>query len=310
MINPFEYQPGALRFNLHPLNGNGHWRHSSVDFPITFPGIFQDSNTAYADYYQPDESGKSPLVILIHGWGDHSVLPLQVMARGLASRGVHGLILFLPFHSRRLPTDMKKRAPNLTPDEWFAGYRIGVTDVRQVLDWAEQNPEIDSSRIAVIGLSLGAFVSSITMGIDSRIAAGVFIVSGGNTSKITEYSRFTVFRRRYRLSREAYEATQKQYAGYLEEVAAKGWENVEPPDRNFFIDPMTYGHRIKNRPVLMLNAMWDEFIPREATLDFQRACGDCPLVWYPTTHSTIWAFYPGIAGRVQRFLDSAFTVPA
>ena len=302
MMNPFEYQRGGHRFNTHPLNGNSHWRHYAIDFPVAFPGIFQDSNTAYADYFQPLASGKSPLVILIHGWGDHSALPLQVMARGLASRGVHSLTLYLPFHSRRMPADMQKRSPNLTPDEWFAGYRIGVTDVRQVLDWAEENPAVDTSRIVVIGLSLGAIVSSIAMGIDSRISAGVFIVSGGNTTKIAEYSRFTVFRRRYRVPRQAYEAMQKQYAGYLEQVAAKGWENVEPPERNFFIDPMTYAHRLKSRPLLMLNARWDEFIPKEATLDFQHACGDCPLVWFPTTHSTIWAFYPGIARRVRAFL--------
>jgi len=309
MINPFEYQHGGHHFNTHPLKENSHWRHYAIDFPVAFPGIFQDSNTAYGEYFQPVSPGKSPLVIFIHGWGDHSALPFQVMARGLAKGGMHSVLLYLPFHSSRMPAEMKKRSPNLTPDEWFAGYRIGVTDVRQVLDWAEENPAVDSSRIAIIGLSLGAIVSSIAVGIDSRITAGIFIVSGGNVTKITEYSRFTVFRRRYRLSRDDYEAIQKRYAGYVEQVAARGWENVEPPERNFFIDPMTYAHRLKGRPLLMLNALWDEFIPKEATLDFQEACGNCPLVWFPTTHSTIWAFYPGIARRVRTFLGENFKFP-
>ena len=119
-----------------------------------------------------------------------------------------------------------------------------------------------------------------------------------------------MFRRRYRLSREVYEATQKQYTGYIEQEAARGWENVEPPQRNYFIDPMTYAHRLKTRPLLMLNALWDEFVPREATLDFQHACGDCPLVWFPTTHSTIWVLYPLIASRIYGFLRGAFALQA
>jgi len=308
MINPFEYGNIPRRFNARLMAENGHWRHYAIDFPVAFPGIFQDSNTAYADYFQPLASGKSPLVILIHGWGDHSALPLRVMARGLARRGVHSLMLYLPFHSRRMSADMKKRSPNLTPDEWFAGYRIGVTDVRQVVDWAQEKGEIDGGRIVVVGLSLGAFTGSIAMGVDRRITAGVFIVIGGNTTKIMEYSRFTVLRRRYRLPREVYEDTQKQYTGYLEEVATRGWDNVEPQERNFFIDPMTYAHRLKTRPLLMLNALWDEFVPREATLDFQHACGDCPLVWFPTTHSTIWVLYPLIASRIYGFLRGALAL--
>jgi len=301
MISPFEYQKGDA-FRLRPLASNGHWRHHLLDFPVAFPGIFQDGNTALAEYFEPVSAGKAPLVVFIHGWGDHSAIPFKVMARGMAARGTHAVLLYLPFHSRRMPAEMKKRSPYLENDEWFAGYRIGVTDARQVLDWAETRPEIDPARMTVVGLSLGSFMGSIAMGIDQRVKAGVFIVSGGNATKITRLSRFSVFRRRYQLPQEQYDATQAQYAAYLQRVEKEGLENVEPPDRNFLVDALTYAHRLRNRPVLMLNAVWDEFIPRETTLEFQRACGECPLVWYPTTHSTIWAFYPSIAGRVQRFL--------
>jgi pimeloyl-ACP methyl ester carboxylesterase len=204
---------------------------------------------------------------------------------------------------------MKKRSPNFTSEEWFDGYRIAVTDTKQVLDWAETRDEIDKDREAVIGLSLGAFVNSIAMGIDDRISAGVFIVSGGNSAKIQQYSRFAKFRKQYRFKQKDYEDYQKSYGQYLQDVAIRGWENVPPARQSFLIDPLTYSYRLQKRPVLMINALWDEFIPRETTLDLQKACGGCELIWLPTSHATIWLFYPLIARRIYRFLRTTFTQP-
>jgi dienelactone hydrolase len=302
VINPFAYQSDPSKFELNELEQNKHWKHYTVEFPIAFTGSFQESNTAYGEYFKKNTSEKLPLVILIHGWGDHSAIPMRLLARKLAKTGVHTFMLYLPFHSRRLPVEMKKRSPNLTQEEWYSGYRIAVTDVRQVIDWAEKQEEIDAKKIAVVGLSLGAFVSSIAMGIDNRIKGGVLIVCGGNSSKIQRYSRFAKFRKQYQFGQKDYEEYQESYSQYLKDVPANGWEKVDPARQNFLIDPLTYVHLFEDRPVLMLNARWDEFVPRETTMEFYQACRNCELSWFPTTHPTIWFFYPSIASRVQRFL--------
>jgi pimeloyl-ACP methyl ester carboxylesterase len=309
MTNPFAYDKVKPHFNVLQLHQNRHWQHYAIDFPIAFPGLYQESNTACGEYFRANTLHKAPLAILIHGWGDHSAFPLHFLARKLARKGIHCLILYLPFHSRRLPDEMKKRSPNFTQEEWFDGYRIAVTDVRQILDWVETREEIDKDRVAVIGLSLGAFVGSITTGIDDRINAGVFIVSGGNSANIQQYSRFAKFRKQYRFEQKDYEDYQKSYSQYLQDVSIKGWENVTPARQSFLIDPLTYAYRLKKRPLLMINALWDEFIPRESTLDLQKACGECELIWFPSSHATIWLFYPLIAGRIYRFLHTAFTQP-
>ncbi|MEE8318209.1 MAG: hypothetical protein V3R36_01080 [Dehalococcoidales bacterium] len=57
-------------------------------------------------------------------------------------------------------------------------------------------------------------------------------------------------------------------------------------------------------PVLMLNASWDEYIPKESTLDFREACGKPPITWFPATHATIWLWYPLIRRNITRFLRS------
>jgi pimeloyl-ACP methyl ester carboxylesterase len=306
MINPFEYQQIQSRFSLSLSHQNSRWRRYEVNFPIAFPGIFHNSLTAYGDYYQSASCEKAPLVILVHGWGDHSAIPMQMLARSLAGKGTNAFVLYLPFHSRRLPVEMKPRSPVFTPEEWFNGYRVAVTDVRQVIDWTKIVTKIDCSRIAIIGLSMGAFVGSIAMGIDRRIRAGVFIVSGGNTGKISQLNRIGTFRRRYRTSEQVYAVQQADYALYLEQVVEQGWEHVEPSRQSFLIDPLTFAGQLRFRPVLTINATWDEFIPREAARDFQSACGPCETMWLPLSHSTIWLCYPLIARRIHRFLRSAF----
>jgi hypothetical protein len=69
---------------------------------------------------------------------------------------------------------------------------------------------------------------------------------------------------------------------------------------------MTFGHCLQERPVLLLNALWDEYIPREATLDLWEASGKPAIRWFPGTHTTFWLWYPFIRRKISRFLVSTF----
>ncbi len=304
-VNPFLYPEHQPAFNLRLLKQNKHWRHYLVDFPVVSISVYPGGEVAKGEYFEPSQKDNVPLAILIHGWGDHSVLPFKWMADGLLRRGVACFILYLPFHASRLPDEMKPRLARLTPDEWFTGYQMAVTDVRRIIDWASQNGHIDHRQITVIGLSLGAFVSSIAMGIDPRIKAGVFIVHGGNSGKIMQLSRVAKYRKEYRRPNEEYQENQKSYARYLVEIANRGFENVTPEQKSFLIDPLTYAPMLKGRPTLMINALWDELIPQEASLDFWQASCECERVSFPATHASIWMWYPFIVRRINNFLKSS-----
>ena len=65
-----------------------------------------------------------------------------------------------------------------------------------------------------------------------------------------------------------YRHIQESYEQYLAEVAEKGFENVTPPRKSSLTDPMAFAYRLRQHPVLMINARWDTAIPKEATLDF------------------------------------------
>jgi cephalosporin-C deacetylase-like acetyl esterase len=195
---------------------------------------------------------------------------------------------------------------HISADEWFDIYRTSVIEVCQIADWASSRPELHEGRLAVFGISFGGFVSGIAMGVDERIGAGIFFVSGGNSGMIAQKARSRILLRNYRSSEAEYHENQETYARYLAEVTEKGFEDVVPPTNNFLIDPMTYAHRLRQRPVLMINARWDVFIPREATEAFWQKCGQPEIVWLSGGHSSIWLWYPVIKRKMNTFLRFAF----
>ncbi len=299
-MNPYSYSKGKFQPNLYLKKSTRHWLHYEVDFPTAHPTPYEKNNTVRGEYFRPREVDNAPLAILLHGVGDFSVIPCKLLARTLAKKGIASFVLYLVMHSSRMTESARRRFPHLTSEEWFESHQISVIDLRQVVDWANSRPEIDDEQIAAIGISFGGFISAIAMGVDERIKAGAFIVTAGNSAKIGWEKRASDF------NEAEYQDIQSSYRQYLTEVAEKGFENVIPPRESFLTDPMTFGHLLRKRPILMINARWDEAIPKEATLDFWKEAGRPTITWLPATHATIWLWYPLIRRKIMNFLKSAF----
>jgi esterase/lipase len=244
---------------------------------------------------------KWPLAILVHGWGDRSLLVSRMLAKDLAKKGIATFMLYLVFHSRRMPDVIKRRLPRLTDDQWYEGYLSSVAEIGRIVDWASANEEIDKEKIALVGVSLGGVLSCIAMALDRRVKAGVIIIAGGNWENPTWLSRMG-----YKKTRQEYEEGLKLYKEYLGQVEAKGFEQVEPPKRSYYTDPVTFGRYLRGRPVKMINALWDERMPKRATLDLWEAMGKPAIKWFPGTHTTVWLLYPLIRNEIIVFLDSTF----
>jgi dienelactone hydrolase len=304
-VNPYIYQSDRQPFNLRLNKVNGKWFSYLVEFPSAFQSHRWGGSLVRGEYFQPVREGSAPLVILLHGMGDHSVIPCKLLAKSLAGNGTACLILYLVLHSSRLPLSMKRRYPVFTSEEWFQIYQTSVIEVRQVIDWAGGREEIDGGKIAVVGISFGGFISAIAMGIDQRVGAGVFVVSAGNSEKINHMSQLSALTKDYRRTEEEYQSLQQSYRHYLAEVAERGVGYVTPPQKGFLVDPMTYAYNLRKRPLLMINARWDEAISAEAVLDFWEACGRPDIVWLPATHATIWLWYPLISRKIAAFFKTS-----
>ncbi len=188
-------------------------------------------------------------------------------------------------------------------------YRISIVNIRQIVDWAEQQERINKNSIGLLGISYGGFISAITMGIDSRIKSCVLIVMGGNAVKIGNCARRLSIRKNYGIPPDEYCRLLENYSKFLEEVEQRGLDAVKPESISFLNDPLTYAGRLRQRPIYMINAMWDELIPREATLDFWEATGKPRITWLPAAHASIWAYYPLIRSRIYRFYRQSFKEP-
>jgi len=306
-MNPYSYSKDEFKPNLKLKQTTRHWRRYLMDFPTAHPTRHKKNNTVRGEYFQPLGADKAPLAIFLHGVGDFSVIPCKLMAKALAKKGVASFVLYLVMHSSRMPQSVRRRFPHLTSAEWFESHQISVIDLRQVIDWAGSRDEINSAKIAAVGISFGGFTAAIAMGIDKRIKAGGLIVTGGNSSKIGWERRASDYNKLHPQTEDGYHNIQRSYRRYLKEIAKKGWEKVNPPRESFLTDPMTFAHLLRRRPVLMINALWDEAIPREAIRDFWKEAGRPPISWFPATHPTIWLWYPFIRRKIFRFLEKVFS---
>jgi dienelactone hydrolase len=302
MNNPYQYVSAKSQACVMPREQTALWDCSRVDFASAFVTRFLGDTHIIGDYFFPRGRAKAPLAILIHGMGDRSAIPCRMIAKDLAKEGIASFILYLVFHSLRAPDSIKTRYPNLTGDEWFESYKVSVTDVHQILDWAVTRPEIIHSQISVLGISFGSFVTSIAMALDKRLGKGILVECGGNSDKITKNS--LMLRWRYKQKLAVYNQNQTAYSQYLSEVVKRGWDNVETSKSSYLTDPLTFTSNLKDRPLMLLNAAWDEMIPKSATCELWESLGKPPIHWYPATHAGLWIWYPLFRNKITGFLKT------
>lgn len=292
--NPYEYT--ASQAVTLSILSTGGLRRLAIGFKNP-PGIELPVRNTTGICYLPNSDSKPPLVIIAHGVGDTSAVPCHLLARALARTGVAGLVLHLPIHSRRLDPDLKKRLYRLTREEWFELYRISVVNIRQVLDWATCRSEIDAAKLGIAGVSFGGYIAAIALGLDSRLKAGAILLSAGNLGKLA-WSRSSRRFGKWDVSEEIFKREQTEYFKYVDSVSKQGFERVPPSQPAYPFDPYTFAAAIRNKPTLFVNALWDEYFPREAAREFGEAAGCPQQLWLPTGHATAWLFYPLIRNRV------------
>jgi dienelactone hydrolase len=121
--------------------------------------------------------GPHPAALLLHGLSSTKEKMADSVGLALAKRGIASLAIDLPLHGEREGTvrDLSPTRPFAIISHW----RLAVTDSTAALDFLADHRSIDASSLAVVGYSLGAFLSVQIASGDSRIEA-VVLAAGGD----------------------------------------------------------------------------------------------------------------------------------
>jgi dienelactone hydrolase len=211
------------------------------------------------------------------------------IGRYLAAHGISAAVMMLPYHLLRCPLgDFPARhylsADSRTVQQTFAQAR---SDVSTVVTWLISQPETDSTRIGIFGISLGAIVTHLAMGTDSRINAGVAALGGGDMPYLARSS--ILFR--------------MNHPGHA--------PGLLPGDINRLdsVDPLTSAAANQPRHVLMIQAARDSIIPPRSATELWEALGKPPITWVDTGHFMAQADQDGLMRTALDYFATTWSLP-
>ena len=227
--------------------------------------------THKAYLYLPTKPVPAPgIVVLPISNGNYHA---ENMARFLASRG----FACLRFKTRKEILGKSKGPEPLKAFE--NNFRSYIVDILQGIDWMSGHPKIDSERIGLVGISLGAIAGSIVTGLDPRVKASVLMLGGGDLNGILLSSNEKSVRR----VRESLEKNKGLSIKEIKEVLNK---------QLYPFEPMIYAIRRDPSRILMINAYLDQVIRREHTLALWEAFGQPSMILVPAGHYSALLFLP------------------
>jgi dienelactone hydrolase len=231
---------------------------------VSFPSPIQKRwPTIHGNYYRPANASALrpvPAAVVVHHLGGYK--PEERLAEKLAQNGVAAISIMLPNYGKRQERGTSQGFISSDPFGAFKHFQQAVKDVIRASDFLRSRREVDSSRVGVVGISLGAIVSSIAKGVDPRLRQTVLILGGGDLlGLVTSLGPV------------------KAFMGDTSAITRALRPIVVP------IDPTTFASRVNPGEVLMVNALQDQIVPRSSTDQLHDAFGAPKIHWFDCDHN-------------------------
>src|SRR5438045_45199 len=122
----------------------GHYRFFLETPGEQVPAVLQTATAA----------APAPGALLLHGLSSSKERMADSIGRALLLRGISSLSIDLPLHSSREGNvrTLSPAAPFVIVSNW----KLALNDARAAIDFLVARPDVDASRIALVGYSLGA----------------------------------------------------------------------------------------------------------------------------------------------------------
>jgi dienelactone hydrolase len=260
-----------------------HKRYSS--YRVEFPSA--DGSDGIAHWLVPDGDGAHPTVIVFPILAGSHVVS-EGLAKALVNRGYSALRM------EREPLDLETSED---PETVSRAFRKAIDDARRLLDWLETRDEVDRTRLATAGVSLGGIMAATLVGVDDRLDAGFFMMTGGGLPEMLHDSAEKPVRRfRDRL------------------IEAKGFETREEFVEWFRpltdpVDPVRHASRIDPDRVLLISGRFDRVVPAERTQALWEELGEPRWIRVPSGHYQLVPFFWWAVGQGADHLDRVLGAP-
>ena len=212
-------------------------------------------NLVIGQYFRSREPGRKKLVIVMPIWGT-STYPPRKISTGYARRdGDDVNVIWVHGDSPVFPWAELSHAPDeqtfvTRARDSVERFRTAIVDMQRLVDWAATRDEIDPSRIAFVGFSMSALVTTTLMANDSRIKAAVLMMGAANFADVFTNCGDRVAEVRVHAMRD--------FGWSLERYHAFFDEQFSPADPSRF-----RGHYDPDK-FLMIDAMFDDCMPESA----------------------------------------------
>lgn len=133
----------------------------------------------------PDRPQPAPAAVLLHGYSSRKEHMAGPVGRTLLEHGIASIAIDLPLHGTRHDPVQAQSARQ--PLQVVKLWRLALAEARLAMAYLAARPEIDSSRLGVVGYSMGAFLAVMTMAEEPRLRACV-LAAGGDLPRNTPFA--------------------------------------------------------------------------------------------------------------------------
>jgi hypothetical protein len=235
----------------------------------------QPGNLVDARYFRSETAGPKPLLIVLPIWATHT-FPSTVISNGYALHsGGRANVLWMQgdgalFDWFAIADVASRPAFDDAIDAAAGRFRAAAMDVRRLIDWAETRPEIDSTRIGIIGFSMSALVGANVAGNDPRVHTAVYVLGGAHPWDMMAECNLVVEYMRKSVS-ETLGWDQERYRDYFRDKLRYG-------------DPALWRGSYRSENTLIIESSRDDCIPAGSRASLFAATGEPERILYPYNH--------------------------
>jgi dienelactone hydrolase len=133
----------------------------------------------------PEDSGRAPAALLLHGWSARKETMAEAIGRVLLRHGVGSLAIDLPLHGER--SDAAVLGGAISPLAIVGEWRAALAEGTLALRYLAAHGSVDGSALAIVGYSLGAYLA-LTLAADDPAARAVVLAAGGDLPAATPFT--------------------------------------------------------------------------------------------------------------------------